>query len=289
MQPSAFEKGLIEPDTLSRLMLVDNPPVRILDATFVMPGSSRDPRADYENAHIPGAMFFDVEAVADHGTDLPHMLPSAHDFELAVEALGISSGEQVVVYDQTGVAMAAARAWWMFRAFGHDEVCVLNGGLPAWQLRGYPVIGVQPPAPPAPGAFTAELQPNLVRRREDVLRAVQDHSAAIVDARSTERFTGQATEPRPGLRCGHIPGSLNIPFSTLLDPATGRMKDRDKLKAIFADVPPGAVITSCGSGITACVLALGLYLAGREDAAVYDGSWAEWGRADGGMPVALLA
>jgi thiosulfate/3-mercaptopyruvate sulfurtransferase len=253
-----------------------DPDLRIVDGTWHMPQARRDPRAEFEATHIPGAVFFDIDAIADRTTSLPHMLPSAEAFAAAVGALGIGSGDRVVVYDVRGV-VSAARVWWTFRAFGHDAVAVLDGGLRKWQAEGRPVE--RGAAAPARRTFTARRRPELVRDLEAMRANVTSRAAQVLDARSAGRFAGTEPEPRPGLRCGHIPGSLNLPYETLYR-ADGTLKSPDELRAAITAAGVDLerpVVTSCGSGVTASVLALALYLAGRRDAAVYDGSWSEWG------------
>jgi thiosulfate/3-mercaptopyruvate sulfurtransferase len=253
-----------------------DPDVRVVDGTWHMPQAGRDARAEFEAAHIPGAVFFDIDAIADRTTTLPHMLPSAEAFGAAVGALGIGNGQRVVVYDVRGV-VSAARVWWTFRAFGHDAVAVLDGGLRTWRAEGRPVQSGS--AAPAHRAFTARLRPELVRDVEAMRANVVSRAAQVLDARSAGRFAGTEPEPRAGLRGGHIPGSLNLPYETLYR-ADGTLKAPDELRGAItaAGVDLGRpVVTSCGSGVTASVLALALYLVGRPDAAVYDGSWSEWG------------
>jgi thiosulfate/3-mercaptopyruvate sulfurtransferase len=253
-----------------------DPDVRVVDGTWHMPQAKRDPRAEFEAAHVPGAVFFDIDAIADRTTSLPHMLPTAEEFATAVGALGIGGGDQVVVYDVRGV-VSAARVWWTFRAFGHDAVAVLDGGLRKWQAEGRPVEGG--PAAPARRTFTARRRPELVRDLEAMRANVTSRAAQVLDARSAGRFAGTEPEPRPGLRGGHIPGSLNLPYETLYR-ADGTLKQPDELRAAITAAGVDLarpVVTSCGSGVTASVLALALYLAGRRDTAVYDGSWSEWG------------
>ena len=257
-----------------------DPDVRVVDGTWHMPQAKRDPRAEFEAVHIPGAVFFDIDAIADRTTTLPHMLPSPEAFGAAVGALGIGNGQRVVVYDLRGV-VSAARVWWTFRAFGHDAVAVLDGGLRKWRAEGRPVQSGS--AAPAHRAFAARLRPELVRDIEAMRANVLSRAAQVLDARSAGRFAGTEPEPRAGLRGGHIPGSLNLPYETLYR-ADGTLKAPDELRraitAAGVDVSR-PVVTSCGSGVTASVLALALYLVGRPDAAVYDGSWSEWGsRAD---------
>ncbi|HTO10199.1 MAG TPA: 3-mercaptopyruvate sulfurtransferase [Candidatus Binatia bacterium] len=250
--------------------------LRVLDGTWHMPQLKRDARAEFAQAHIPGAAFFDIDAIADHSTNLPHMLPDAGTFAAAVGALGIGSGDRVVVYDVRGV-ISAARVWWTFRAFGHDAVGVLDGGLRKWRAEGRAVESGTPA--PAARAFTATLRPELVRDLDAVRANIGSRAAQMLDARSAGRFAGTEPEPRAGLRGGHIPGSLNLPYDTLYR-EDGTLKAPDELRGAFqsAGLDLGRpVVTTCGSGVTASVLALALYLAGRRDVAVYDGSWSEWG------------
>jgi thiosulfate/3-mercaptopyruvate sulfurtransferase len=253
--------------------------VRVVDGSWHMPQLRRDPRAEFAQAHIPGAAFFDIDAIADHSTDLPHMLPSPEEFARAVGALGIGDGDRVIVYDVRGV-VSAARVWWTFRAFGHDDVAVLDGGLPRWRADGHPVeSGV---SSPTPRTFTARPRPDLVRdlaRMRENLRAPREQ---VLDARSAGRFAGTEPEPRAGLRGGHIPGSRNLPYDRLYRP-DGTLLPPADLKVAFetAGVDLGRpVVTTCGSGVTASVLALALHTLGRRDVAVYDGSWTEWGGRD---------
>jgi thiosulfate/3-mercaptopyruvate sulfurtransferase len=255
---------------------LDEPDVRVVDGTWHMPQANRDARAEFEAAHIPGAVFFDIDAIADRATSLPHMLPSAAQFAASVGELGISNGHRIVVYDVRGV-VSAARVWWTFRAFGHDDVAVLDGGLRKWRAEGRPVESGG--AAPARGAFTARLRPELVRDVEAMRANVARRTVQVLDARSAGRFAGTEPEPRAGLRGGHIPGSLSLPYETLYRP-DGTLKPPHELReavtaaGVDLDRP---VVTTCGSGVTASVLALALYLIGRRDVAVYDGSWSEWG------------
>jgi thiosulfate/3-mercaptopyruvate sulfurtransferase len=258
--------------------------VRVIDATWHMPHLGRDARREFAEAHVPGAVFFDIDAIADPATDLPHMLPGPEAFARDVEALGIGDGDHVVVYDARGV-VSAARAWWTFRAFGHDRVAVLDGGLRRWRAEGRPVESGAP-APAGGRRFTARPRPALVCGLEAVRANLSTRAAQVVDARSRGRFVGAEPEPRAGLRGGHIPGSLNLPYDDLYRP-DGTLRPTAELRDAFlaAGVDLARpVITTCGSGITASVLALALHLVGRQDVAVYDGSWTEWGgRAD--LPV----
>jgi thiosulfate/3-mercaptopyruvate sulfurtransferase len=244
-----------------------------------MPHLQRDARAEFAQAHIPGAVFFDIDAIADRRSALPHMLPRASEFAQSVGRLGIGRRDRVIVYDTRGV-VSAARVWWTFRAFGHDAVFVLDGGLPRWRAEGRTVEAGVPA--PRPRRFTARLRKSLVRDLAAVRQNLKTHKAQVLDARSRGRFAGTEPEPRAGLRGGHIPGSLNLPYDELYQ-KDGTLLPADALRAKFeaAGVDLGKpVVTSCGSGVTASVLALGLSVIGRPDVAVYDGSWTEWGGRD---------
>lgn len=261
-----------------------NPDLRVLDATYHLPNLKRDARAEYAAAHIPGAVFFDIDAIADASIPLPHMLPPPARFAEAVGALGIGDNTFVVAYDSYGL-MSAARVWWMFRAFGYDRVAVLDGGLPKWKAEGRPVDNK--PVVPAPRTFTPKFRSRVLRRKNDVIENLKTMAEQVIDARSAGRFRGTDPEPRAGLRSGHIPGSRNVPYASLLDPKTQTVLPAEALRQRFqeAQVDLGKpLVTSCGSGVTACVLALGLHLIGVPQVAVYDGSWAEWGEA-GNTPV----
>jgi thiosulfate/3-mercaptopyruvate sulfurtransferase len=269
-----------DPRTLvSTAWLADHlgsPDLRVLDGSYHLPGVGRDPRAEYEAAHIPGARFFDIDEISDSNSALPHMLPSAEKFISRVRAMGIGDGHQVVVYDSVGL-FSAARVWWMFRVFGHLDVAVLDGGLPKWLAEGRPVDD-EPPVT-RDRHFTARKDQSLVRDVTEVAAAMKLGSEQIVDARAAERFRGEAPEPREGLRAGHIPGALNLPFTQTLNP-DGTMKDTDTLRALFEGAGVDLsrpMINSCGSGVTACVLALAQARLGVKRSAVYDGSWTEWG------------
>lgn len=262
---------------------LDEPDLKIVDASWHLPTAGRDPRAEFQREHIPGAVFFDIDDVCDDDSDLPHMLPSPVKFSSRARRLGLGSGSRIVVYDTLGI-MSAARVWWMFRAFGHDEVAVLDGGLKKWKAEERPVENL--PLPPHERHFTARLNQLMVRDIDDVRRAL-DNGEQLLDARSADRFSGAEPEPREGLRAGHIPGSRNLPFGDLLA-KDGTMLGEAELKARFeaAGIDLGKpVITTCGSGVTACVLALALDRVGHRDVSVYDGSWAEWGARDD-LPVA---
>ncbi|HEY1858282.1 3-mercaptopyruvate sulfurtransferase [Acidocella sp.] len=251
-------------------------PIRLLDATYYLPNEAKDAAALFQAAHLPGARFFDIDKVVDAGSPLPHMLPTAQNFAAAVAALGVSSTDHVVVYDQRGL-FSAARLWWMFRVFGHDNVSVLDGGLPGWIEAGGAVESGAP-APAIPGHFVAGFRPELVRSLDQMKANLQNHAELVLDARAAGRFDGSVPEPRPGMRSGHIPGAKSLPFTELLQ--DGKMLPPESLRAKFAGLgvtPDSQLVTSCGSGVTAAVLTLGLAVAGLPQGALYDGSWSEWG------------
>ncbi|MBV8393051.1 MAG: 3-mercaptopyruvate sulfurtransferase [Alphaproteobacteria bacterium] len=260
---------------------LDAPDVRIVDGSFYLPAQKRDPAAEFAKQHIPGAVYFDIDVVADKSNPLPHMLPSPAQFAEQAKALGLGSGNKIVVYDTTPMT-GACRVWWMFRAMGHKDVAILDGGLPKWMREGRPVTDA--PTPPRERDFSPRFEANLVRSIDDVRGFITSKAEQIVDARAADRFRAEVPEPRAGLRSGHMPGAFNLPYNELIDAKTGTMLPNDQIKARIAASgldPSKKVTASCGSGVTACVVALGLYLTGAPDAAVYDGSWTEWGgRAD---------
>ena len=271
--PYSDPKTLVSTKWLSEHL--KSPELRLIDASWYMPADNRDCRSEYEAEHIPGARFVDVDEVADLRSDLPHMLPPVEKFMSRMRELGIGDGHQVVVYDTAGV-FSAPRVWWMFKYFGQDNVAVLDGGLPKWKAEGHPVTA-EPPTIRDRHMIT-EVRPELLRDVTQVAASSKLGDYTIIDARSAARFKGEATEPRPGLRSGHIPNSRNVPFQDLLTPQ-GTLKSTDDLRAVFVaagvDLSKPA-ITTCGSGITAAILGLALTRLGATFS-LYDGSWAEWG------------
>lgn len=255
---------------------LDAPDIRILDATTFLPGDPRNAKAMFAERRIPGAIFFDIEEIADHSTDLPHMLPRPEMFASRMRKLGVGDGARVVVYDNQGL-FSAARVWWTFRVMGHEDVSVLDGGFPAWERAGYDVE-TTPPMQRQERHFTARFRADLVRNLEDVQR-VLNRGDTVLDARPAARFRAEAPEPRPGLRSGHMPGARNVPASALTD-ADGMMLPPAMLSKVFSEAGVDTdkpAVCSCGSGVTAAIVALALARLGRWDAAIYDGSWAEWG------------
>jgi len=250
------------------------PDVVVLDATYYLPNEGKNAAALFAASHIPGARFFSIDLIADQDTDLPHMVPTAFRFAKLVGALGISRETLVVIYDQKGI-FSAPRAWWMFALFGHDRVHVLNGGLPAWVAAGLPVTDA--PAVVTPAVFVPDLRARLLRGLGDIIANLRSGSELVVDARPAGRFDGSVAEPRPGLPNGHMPGAVNVPAGSLV--ADGHLLDAAALRAKFAAAGvDGArpVVTSCGSGVTAAIVTLGLREAGLPQGALYDGSWTEW-------------
>lgn len=262
--------ALISPQELQSI--IAQPTTKILDASYGLPDLP---------VRIGGAVLFDIDDVADPAAPLAHTIPSADVFAQKVAALGISNNDTVVIYDRSGMHMAAARAWWMFRLFGHDNVHVLNGGLPAWVEAGMPVT----PKPDTPentatGQYTATLRHDLVKFKQDILQNITAKDFTLLDARDARRYSGDMGEPRAGMGSGHVPGSHSLPFVELIDDNTGLMRDADEITRIFAEKNidlSRPVACTCGSGVTACVIALALHDIGHPDAAVYDGSWSEWG------------
>ena len=252
--------------------------LRVVDASFYLPNSGRDPASEYVAGHIPGAIFFDLEASSEQATPLPHMLPTAEAFAERMSALGLSDDDEIVVYDGSGKNLSAPRVWWMFRVFGHERVSVLDGGFGKWQREGRPIErGVMPPRPR--GTFAAQLDRSMVRDLAQVRQNIERRAEQVVDMRSAGRFAALEPEPRPGLRGGHMPGSLNLPFDTLVQ-ADGTVLPeaelRQRIEAAGVELSR-PVMATCGSGVSACALVFSLYLLGHHEAAVYDGAWSEWG------------
>ncbi|GLC41314.1 hypothetical protein PLESTB_001076300 [Pleodorina starrii] len=299
--PAAAMEPLVTADWLAERLT--NPSVRVLDAAWYMPVHNRNNHADHRAVRIPGARFFDIDGIAaDPATarGLPHMLPSEQGFAAAMDALGITNDTTVVLYDHLGI-FSAPRAWWTFKVFGHDKVAVLQGGLPAWRAKGLPLETDNPPpdevmfvaaracaSPPAATRYRAVLDKSKVRSLDDMLANIRSRGEQVMDARSGGRFVGTEPEPRPGLRGGHIPGARSLPFPTLLE--GGAYKPREALQAAFRSAgldPEQPLVGSCGSGLTACILALGLFTINGKLAPVYDGSWMEYGARDD-LPISTL-
>ena len=280
---ASADDPLVSTDWLSARL--DDPRIKIIDASFKLPGVLPLPVDDYLAAHLPGAVYFDVDAIASHNNALPHMYPDAEQFARDVAALGISSGDTVVAYDSGGW-VAAPRAWWMFLSFGNPNVRVLDGGLKKWLREGRPTHSGKVTA--KPGKFQARFDSSYLRSQQQLVGNLTTHAEQVVDARPRPRFEGTVAEPRAGLRGGHIPGSRSVPYAGLFDAATGAMKPLEELRRIFKDAGVDIarpIVTSCGSGVSALVLTLALYRLGVRGSALYDGSWSEWGLPDG-PPVA---
>lgn len=255
---------------------LQDPDLRILDASWFMPDDGRDARKGYDAAHIPGARFFDIDEISDTRSPLPHMAPPVEKFISRMRAMGVGDGHQVVVYDQAGV-FSAPRVWWLFRLMGKSDIAVLDGGLPKWIAEGRETEDLPPVM--RDRHITVQRQASLVKDVTQVAHAAKLGDQEIVDARAHDRFTGATPEPRPGLRSGHIPGSKNLPWQTVVT-ADGRLKSPEELRALFAEAKVDTtkpVICTCGSGVSASILALALERIGHRDWSVYDGSWSEWG------------
>ena len=272
-QPSTFISAQALSAKLGRSDVV------VLDASWYLPGDHRDPQQEYLDQHIPGARFFDIDAIADPDHNCPHMLPSARDFAESVAALGVGCDTGVVIYDTKGL-FSAARAWWMFQVYGHHAVEILTEGLPGWLAAGLAIESGQVTAVRAESKFAPERQSGWLADLESVRLAIEDDRTLVLDARSASRFAGEEAEPRPGVRPGHIPGSVNCHYASLLTGDPTRLKplvDLEVVLTALGALSAESVIATCGSGISACLLALALHELGRSPVAVYDGSWAEWG------------
>jgi thiosulfate/3-mercaptopyruvate sulfurtransferase len=281
--PYAHPEDLVSTDWLAAH--IDLYDVRVVDGSFTLPGVAPTAQEAYAKQHIPSAVFFDIDAISDHANPLPHMLPSDKAFAAAAGHLGLGDMHRIIVYDLAGFN-SAPRVWFMLRAFGHRNVALLDGGLPKWLAEGRPVTALVPH--PKPVTFTARLDKTRIRDRAQLLANVSEQREQVVDARAASRFAGTAPEPRAGLRAGHIPGSINLPYDRLADPKTRTLLPAAEIERRFRDSGvkrDQQIVTSCGSGVTACALAFGLHLIGWPDAAVYDGSWSEWGL-PGDTPVA---
>jgi len=279
VQPNPLPNPLVSTSWLTEHL--GEPDLVVVDASWYLPAMARDARGEYAAGHIPGAIFWDLDALSDSDTPLPHMLPDPQTLGRAIGQLGISSRDRVVVYDGSGANLSAARIWWTLRVAGHDAVAVLDGGLGRWRAERRPLDPTVERR--APARFTVQWRPQLVGSLAGVRSAVQQGTTQVLDARSPGRFAGTEPEPRPGLRAGHIPGSRNLPFPELVD-SEGKLHSPEELARRFTAAGVDLlkpIVTSCGSGVTACTLALGLHRLGHRDYAVYDGSWSEWGQPAG--------
>jgi thiosulfate/3-mercaptopyruvate sulfurtransferase len=275
--PQDDPRTLVSTDWLGKHLR--DPDLRVLDASWYLPAAGRDARAEYAAAHVPGARFFDIDEISDQRSSLPHMAPPPEKFISRMRAMGVGDGHQVVIYDGAGI-FSAARVWWTFRLMGKMDVAVLDGGFPKWQAEGREIEDMPPIV--RDRHMTISRQNHLVRDVTQVAHAAKLGEAEILDARAAARFRGEAPEPRPGLRSGHIPGSKNLPFGEVLHP-DGTMKSPAELRRVFEAVGVDLAkpaITTCGSGVTAAVLSLALERIGHRNHALYDGSWAEWGMYD---------
>jgi thiosulfate/3-mercaptopyruvate sulfurtransferase len=280
--PDTAKNWIVETDWLADHLA--SPDLIILDGSWHLPTEQRDAKKEFLAEHIPGAMFFDIDDFSDETSPLPHMLPSTVKFASRMKKMGIGDGSRIVVYDTTGI-FSAARVWWTFRAMGHRDVAVLNGGLRKWKAEGRPLEDGPPPKR-SERHYSPLQNTEILRDLEDMKSLLKKNGVQIVDARPSARFEGKAAEPRPGLRKGHIPGSKSLPSQQLLN-GDGTYKSADEIRKLFSGVGIDVtkpVVTTCGSGVTASMLALALAVVGQTNAAVYDGSWAEWGQ-ENGLPI----
>lgn len=280
--PDTAKNWIVETDWLAAHL--EAPDLVLFDGSWHLPTAKRNAKAEYLAEHIPGAIFFDIDDLSDEKSPLPHMLPSTVKFSSRMKKMGVGDGQRIVVYDSAGL-FSAARVWWTFRAMGHKDVAVLNGGLPKWKAEGRPLED-GPPLPRTSRHWTPLQNNELVRDLSDMKEYASKRNMQVVDARPAARFEGREAEPRPGLRQGHIPGSRNVPSSMVLN-ADGTLKPKAELEAIFkaAGIDPSKpVVATCGSGVTAAILALSLAVIGQTNVPIYDGAWAEWGQ-DNGLPV----
>ncbi|MFT5539179.1 MAG: thiosulfate/3-mercaptopyruvate sulfurtransferase [Alphaproteobacteria bacterium] len=271
------QSSLVDCEWLTNRLKLPN--VKLVDASWYLPDTGRNARAEYRAERIPGAMFLDIELVSDPAAPHPHTVVEPMIFSDEVTALGIERSDHVVIYDGMGL-FSAPRVWWMFKIYGYDKVSVLNGGFPKWKAEGRQIETNQPEMPVPTVPFEVGFRPKMMRILPQMVENVKTGQEHVLDARGPGRFQGTDPEPREGVRSGHIPGSANMPYAALMDPDTGLIKDADALAALYAEAgvrDDKGVVCSCGSGITACALAFGLHLLGRDDVAVYDGSWSEWG------------
>ncbi|MEO1719591.1 MAG: 3-mercaptopyruvate sulfurtransferase [Pseudomonadota bacterium] len=283
--PNINGRYLVETDWLATHL--DAPDLVVVDGSLHLPTAKRDAKAEFEAAHIPGAIFFDIDDIADDASALPHMMPSTTKFASKMRRLGIGDGMRVIAYDTVGL-YSAARVWWMFRAMGHEDVAVLNGGLKKWRAEGRPVTDM-PTAARQERHFTPRANASLVRDIDDMKAIVANGGEQIADARAAGRFAGTEPEPRESLRSGHMPGAMNVHYASLITD-DGTLKPESELRAAFsaADIDlKRPIVTTCGSGVTACVVSLALATLGRPDVPVYDGSWVEWGDTNSGCPVTV--
>lgn len=285
MSSLSLPSDLVTVDWLSEQ--IDHPDLVLLDASFFMPGVDRDGKSEWFDGRIPGAVFFDFSReICDKNTDLPHMMPNAADFQHSVRRLGINQASVIVVYDSLGI-FSSPRVWWMLKSMGASNVAVLDGGLPAWKEKSLPLESGELSEQIPSGDFISNYQDKLFTDVDEVLAFTENKQRIIIDARSQVRFQAKEAEPRAGMRAGHIPNSENLPYSALL--FEQKMHDAYQLALIFEALAPkdNGIIFSCGSGVTACILALGATLAGYKDISVYDGSWAEWGSSED-LPIITL-